>query len=47
VVQPGDTLWTIAGAVAPDTDLRITVDRLIALNGASPIIPGQEQVVPT
>ena len=47
VVQPGDTLWTIADAIAPDTDVRITVDRLIALNGASPITPGQELVVPT
>ena len=46
VVQPGDTLWTIAAAVAPDADVRITVDELIALNGASSIVPGQELVVP-
>ena len=46
VVQPGDTLWTIAADVAPDADVRITVDQLIALNGASPIVPGQELVVP-
>jgi hypothetical protein len=46
VVEPGDTLWTIAADVAPDTDVRITVDQLIALNGASPIVPGQELVLP-
>ena len=46
VVQPGDTLWTIAADVAPDADVRITVDQLIALNGASPIVPGQELVAP-
>ena len=38
VVQPGDTLWSIAAAVAPDVDVRITVDRLVALNGSSPIV---------
>ena len=30
VVQPGDTLWSIAAAVAPDADVRITVDQLVA-----------------
>ena len=29
------------GAVAPDVDVRITVDRLIAANGSSPIVVGQ------
>ena len=46
VVQPGDTLWSIAADVAPDADVRITVDQLIELNGASPIVPGQELVLP-
>jgi len=46
VVQPGDTLWSIAADVAPDTDVRITVDQLIALNGSSPIVPGQELALP-
>ena len=46
VVQPGDTLWTIAAAVAPDVDVRITVDQLVALNGSSPIVVGQELVLP-
>ena len=46
VVQPGDTLWSIAAEIAPDADPRITVDQLIALNGASPIVAGQELVLP-
>jgi LysM repeat protein len=46
VVQPGDTLWSIAEAIAPDTDVRITVDQLVAINGDSPIVPGQELELP-
>lgn len=46
VVQPGDTLWSIAAAVAPDVDVRITVDRLAALNGSSSIVVGQELDLP-
>jgi LysM domain-containing protein len=32
VVQPGDTLWTVAGVVAPDRDPRPVVDRLRDVN---------------
>ena len=46
VVQPGDTLWTIAEAVAPDTDVRVTVDQLVAINGSSPLVVGQELELP-
>jgi hypothetical protein len=46
VVEPGDTLWTIAEAIAPDTDVRITVDQLVALNGSSPLVVGQELELP-
>jgi hypothetical protein len=46
VVQPGDTLWSIAAAVAPDTDVRVTVEQLVALNGGSPIVVGQELELP-
>ena len=42
VVAPGDTLWSIAAAVAPDADVRVTVDRLVELNGDAPIIVGQQ-----
>ena len=48
VVQPGETLWSIARRVAPGTDPRVTVDRLTRLNdlGARPIVPGQRLVLP-
>ncbi len=46
VVRPGDTLWSIAASVAPHVDVRITVDRLVALNGSSPIAVGQELELP-
>ena len=46
VVQPGDTLWSIAADIAPGTDVRVTVDQLVQLNGGNPIVPGQELVLP-
>jgi len=46
VVRPGDTLWSIAAAVAPDVDVRITVDRLVARNGEGPIMVGQRLELP-
>lgn len=46
VVEPGDTLWSIASAIAPDVDVRVTVDRLAALNGSAPLVEGQELVLP-
>lgn len=45
VVQPGDTLWSIAGAIAPDTDRRATVDRLAQRNGGASIEAGQRLVL--
>lgn len=33
VVQPGDTLWSIAAEIAPDADPRPVVDALRAANG--------------
>jgi nucleoid-associated protein YgaU len=33
VVQPGDTLWSIATEIAPDADPRAVVDALRAANG--------------
>jgi hypothetical protein len=41
VVQPGDTLWSIAAEIAPGTDVRRTVDRLVDLNGATALAVGQ------
>jgi hypothetical protein len=49
VVQPGETLWTIARRVAPGADPRATVRRLSELNdlGSAPIVAGQRLVLPT
>ena len=47
VVQPGDTLWSIAGAIAPEADVRLVVDQLVALNGAAPLAVGQRLALPT
>src|SRR3954447_7239955 len=41
VVRPGDTLWSIAGAMAPGADVTATVERLTELNGSSAIQVGQ------
>ena len=46
IVEPGDTLWSIAAQVAPGVDVRVVVDRLVALNGTAPIVPGQQLEVP-
>jgi hypothetical protein len=48
VVQPGESLWQIAKAVAPGTDPRATVTEIRALNalGDGPVVPGQSLVVP-
>ena len=45
VVQPGETLWSIAEQVAPDGDVRATVDRLADLNGGAAIQVGQRLIV--
>ena len=46
VVAPGDTYWSIARAIAPDTDARVTVEQLVRLNGSSPIVVGQRLQLP-
>lgn len=47
VVQPGETLWSIAAAVAPDgSDVRATVDELAGLNGGPVLTVGQRLVLP-
>jgi LysM domain-containing protein len=48
VVQPGDTLWTVAAAVAPDRDPRPVVDRLRDANdigGGAPLDVGDRLVI--
>jgi hypothetical protein len=46
IVQPGDTLWSIAASVAPDSDVRATVDQLVEANGDGPLEVGQRLVLP-
>jgi hypothetical protein len=46
VVQPGDTLWSIA-AVAPDSDPRPVVDALRATNGGPNLQVGQRLTIGT
>ena len=41
VVQPGDTLWSIAHHVEPNADPRDVVDHLVELNGSGALQPGQ------
>jgi LysM repeat protein len=47
-VAPGDTLWSIAGEVAPSTDRRDTVAEIVELNAldGSTVQAGQRIAVP-
>ena len=40
VVQPGDTLWSIAGRIAPGSDPRSVVDAEVAARGTATVQPG-------
>jgi predicted Zn-dependent protease len=42
-VQPGDTLWSIAGQVAPGRDPRAVIERLRESNNLTSVslLPGQ------
>jgi len=48
VVQPGQTLWSVARGLSADADLRETVARIQELNGltSSTVRPGQNLIVP-
>jgi hypothetical protein len=48
-VRPGETMWQVATRVAPGNDPRITVQRLMDLNGMSSpeLRAGQSLVIPT
>ena len=46
VVQPGDTLWSIAGKVAPSVDVREAVGQLRHAAGGSNLMPGQRIELP-
>jgi hypothetical protein len=47
IVQPGDTLWSIAAAIAPDSDPRPVVDALRDANGGPDIQVGQRLTLVT
>ena len=46
VVQPGDTLWSIARDLQPTGDVRPLVQRLSELNGGAALEVGQRLVLP-
>lgn len=46
VVAPGDSLWSIAEAVAPGEDPRPVVDALAAARGGTALVPGETVVWP-
>jgi LysM repeat protein len=45
VVQPGDTLWTIARSLQPEGDVRGLVDRLDEAHGPGPLRPGERLAI--
>ncbi len=46
IVQPGDTLWSIAERVAPNVDRRTAVDQLAEIAGGAYLEVGQHLEVP-
>jgi hypothetical protein len=46
VVQPGDTLWSIARRVAPSSDPRTVVDKYAAALGTSDLRVGERISLP-
>ncbi|TLM84968.1 LysM peptidoglycan-binding domain-containing protein [Pseudarthrobacter sp. NamE2] len=48
-VQPGESLWAIAGSVAPGRDARDVVAEIVQLNNLSEgtVLPGQQLYIPT
>jgi len=47
VVQPGDTLWSIAQRAAPGHDVRPVVDAMTRTLRTTTVVPGQSLSVPT
>jgi hypothetical protein len=47
IVRPGDTLWSIAEAAHPGSDVRPLVDRLAAAIGSTELFPGETIVLPS
>jgi LysM domain len=49
VVMPGETLWSIAGEIAPHSDRRDTIDRIVEFNALSTpgLQTGQRIAIPS
>ncbi|MFC4858505.1 LysM peptidoglycan-binding domain-containing protein [Actinophytocola glycyrrhizae] len=46
-VKPGESLWELAGRVAPASDASVVVERIRELNGVEGLVrPGQPLTVP-
>lgn len=41
VVEPGDTLWSVARRLAPGRDPRPVVDALVQARGSAELVPGE------
>ena len=46
VVEPGDSLWSIAARLEPGHDPRPVVDALSADRGGAPLVPGEVVTLP-
>lgn len=46
VVQPGDTVWSIAQTADPGADVRPLVDRITAELRGQPLYPGERILIP-
>lgn len=46
VVQPGDSLWSIAARLEPGHDQRPAVDALTAARRGAPLVPGEVVALP-
>jgi hypothetical protein len=46
VVEPGDSMWSVANEVAPAGEAAAYVERLVEVNGSASVAPGQVLVLP-
>lgn len=46
VVQPGDTVWSIATELADGGDVRPVVDAILEMRGSAPLQPGETILLP-
>lgn len=46
VVQPGDTVWSIATELADGGDVRPVVDAIVDVRGTAPLQPGETILLP-